>query len=150
MDIAVEVFEVIGAICAIITLIFFTYIWIYKLGGLVTKIDTMWDIYVVGSLSSAVNMQFTQRRSLYRITDEGKKILDEEIMGLISAFAKSNKKLKNESDERISDKFITSKEFRKIKELIFADDNLRNDNDLKAFLGLVFAYTIEKIKREKP
>lgn len=149
MEIAIEVFEVIGAICAILTLIFFTYVWVFKLGGLVTKVDTMWDIYVVEALSAAIRMQFTQRRSLYKITDEGKKILDKEVVELISDFAKSNKKLKNESDEKILDKFVVSKEFKEIKGLMFANDNLKSDKDLRAFLGLVFAYTIEKIKREE-
>ncbi len=149
MEIAVEVFEVIGAICAIITLLLVSYVWIYKLGGLVTKVDTIWKIYVMDSLSEAVRLQYTKRRSLYKITEEGKKILDEKIVCLISDFAKANKKFKEESDEYILDKFISSNEFKEIKGLIFTNGNVKSAIDFRGFWGLVFAYVIEKIKREE-
>jgi len=155
----IEIFEVIGSICAILSVIILTYIWVYKLGriiervdmtwtshqkleGIVPKIEVMWDNYKVSSIFAAVRQELTQKHSLYEITEKGKKLLDDKVKILINDFANNNKKLKDKLDKEIVDKFILSSEFKDIKKLII--DN--NDTDTKAFFGLVFAYTIEKIK----
>lgn len=145
---AIEFFEVIGIICAVLALLITTYAWVFKLGGLVTKVNLMWYIYVVEILSEARKNKLVQRGSSYKITNNGSAILGNEIREVISNFAKSNKKLKDKSETKIFNEFIQSREYRKIGDLIIKSVETKNI-DAKAFFGLVLAYTVEQIKKSE-
>lgn len=157
---AIEIFEIIGSFCAVLSLIFVSYIWIFRLGrliervdmmwkthekleGMITKFDILWEDYRINSIFAVADKHFTQRQSLYRITEEGKKKLDVNVKSAIEQFAdKEKNKLRNKSEREIIDAFIVSNEYKEIKDIAL------KSSDITLVFGLIFAYTIEKIKMD--
>jgi len=94
--------SLIGVVAGLISIGGLIYTLGWKLGKLTTKVDTLWQIYVLETLSSTIKNGYLKAKSSnpiktfpFEITEKGEELLPEEVKAVLKKISKKKKSIED-------------------------------------------------------